>query len=83
MGEDGIAMMVRCPVKGHDWQVDGRATNCSMRADRKHKCWVRHGDPREARVTVDKNGATCGAGGGSIVTEDWHGFLRDGELVPV
>lgn len=77
-GPDGIALMVRCP-NGHDWHVDGRASNCTMPDDNIHKCWVRHGDPRECRVTVDKNGATCAAGAGSIQAgDDYHGFLIDG-----
>jgi hypothetical protein len=46
---------------------------------RPHKCWVRHGEP--PLLTVDKNGDTCGAGAGSIQAGDWHGFLRNGELV--
>ena len=79
-GADGIALMVRCP-DGHDWHVDSRASNCGLPDDNVHKCWVRHGDPRECRVTVDKNGVTCSAGAGSIQTPNWHGFLRDGQLV--
>lgn len=47
---------------------------------RTHWCWVRHGDPRTGRVTVDKNGTTCNAGAGSIQSARWHGFLTDGEL---
>lgn len=77
---DGIYLMVRCP-DGRDWAVDSRASNCGLPDDNEHRCWVRHGDPREARVTVDKNGLTCSVGAGSIQTEDWHGFLRDGQLV--
>lgn len=79
-GPDGIALMVRCPG-GHDWHVDSRASNCGSPDDDVHACWVRHGDPRECRVTVDKNGNTCSAGAGSIATPNWHGFLRDGQLV--
>lgn len=79
-GPDGIALMVRCP-DGHDWTVDGRASNCTRPEDDTHHCWVRHGDPRECHVTVDKNGDTCSAGAGSIATPKWHGFLRDGRLV--
>lgn len=78
-GVDGIYLMVRCP-DGHDWAVDSQASNCT-RPGEPHKCWIRHGDPRECRVTVDKNGDTCSAGAGSIGTPNWHGFLRDGELV--
>lgn len=79
-GPDGIALMVRCPG-GHDWHVDSRAANCGRPDDNTHQCWVRHGDPRECRVTVDKDGDTCSAGAGSILTSNWHGFLRDGRLV--
>lgn len=78
-GEDGIYLMVRLP-DGHDWAVDSQASNCT-RPGEPHRCWVRHGDPRECRVTVDKNGDTCAAGAGSIATPGWHGFLRNGLLV--
>lgn len=45
-----------------------------------HRCWVRHGDVRQ-EVHVDKQGDTCGAGGGSIISPDgWHGFLHNGHL---
>lgn len=77
-GLDGIALMVRCP-DGHDWTVDSEASNCTRKGE-PHQCWVRHGDPREYRVTVDKNGDTCAAGAGSIATPEYHGFLRDGVL---
>lgn len=77
-GEDGIYLMVRCP-DGHDWAVDSQASNCT-RPGEPHQCWVRHGDPRACRVTVDKNGDTCAAGAGSIQTPGWHGFLREGVL---
>lgn len=76
---DGIYLMVRLPNR-HDWAVDSEASNCTRKGE-KHHCWVRHGDPRECRVTVDKNGDTCAAGAGSILSGDWHGFLRDGQLV--
>lgn len=64
---------------GHDWMIDGRASNCTMPDDDVHRCWVRHGEP--PNLTVDKNGHTCAAGAGSIQTPKWHGFLRNGELV--
>lgn len=44
-----------------------------------HKCWVRHGEP--PKITVDKDGITCGAGAGSIQVGGFHGFLRDGIFV--
>lgn len=76
---DGLYLMVRCP-DGHDWAVDSQCSNCT-RPGEDHECWVRHGDPRACHVTVDKNGNTCSAGAGSILTPTWHGFLRDGVLV--
>jgi hypothetical protein len=62
--------------------IDGICSNCTDREDALkggHKCWVRHGDA--PLITVDKNGKTCGAGGGSILSGSYHGFLRNGELV--
>lgn len=76
-GPDGNTLIVRCP-DGHDWIVDSRASNCTMPQDNVHKCWVRHGTAPD--ITVDKNGLTCAAGAGSILTPKWHGFLRNGWL---
>jgi len=59
--------------------MDDRASNCGSRDDDEHRCWVRHGEPPD--LTVDKQGLTCTAGAGSIVTDTWHGFLRGGYLV--
>jgi len=56
--------------------IDSRASNCTLPDDNVHKCWVRHGEA--PNFTVDKNGATCAAGAGSIQTSNWHGFLRNG-----
>lgn len=77
-GSDGRCLTVRLP-DGHDWCIDSRASNCTMPDDTEHRCWVRHGEPPE--ITVNKDGLTCGAGGGSIQTANWHGFLTAGELV--
>jgi len=77
-GDDGRALICRVPKK-HDWHIDGPCSNCT-RPNEPHKCWVRHGEP--PNITVDKNGNTCAAGAGSILTSEWHGFLRGGELVP-
>jgi hypothetical protein len=77
-GPDGRTLIVKCPPDGHDWIVDSRASNCTMPQDDVHKCWVRHGEAPD--ITVDKNGHTCAAGGGSILTPKWHGFLRNGWL---
>jgi hypothetical protein len=79
-GPDGIALAVQCHGQ-HTWHVDARASNCGRPDDNTHHCWVRHGDPRECHVTVDKDGDTCSAGAGSIVVPGWHGFLRGGRLV--
>lgn len=78
VGPDGRALMVRTP--GGDWHIDGPASNCARPQEPEaHKCWVRHGEP--PRLTVDKQGETCQAGGGSILIGGYHGFLRDGHLV--
>lgn len=74
---DGKHLHVVLP-DGHHWDVDSRASNCDLPHDRFHRCWVRHGDP--PTVTVDKAGNTCRAGAGSILTDSYHGFLRNGVL---
>ena len=71
-------LIVKTP-SGGDWDIDSRASNCAKPDDKLHRCWVRHGTP--PNVTVDKNGLTCPAGGGSIISRGWHGFLRQGRLV--
>lgn len=77
VGEDGRRLYVVCP-SGITWCIDGRASNCTMPEDNNHKCWVRHGTVPQ--ITVDKNGVTCAAGGGSIIAGNYHGFLRNGEF---
>ena len=76
---DGRYLIVRLP-DGHDWCIDARASNCTMRDDKVHHCWVRRGEP--PNLHVDKSGFTCRAGAGSIQTNKWHGFLHNGALVP-
>ena len=78
-GADGRSLYVILP-NGKQWAIDGRASNCSMPEDSEHRCWVRHGEP--PFITVDKNGNTCAAGGGSIQAGDYHGFLRNGVFDP-
>lgn len=80
LGDDGRSLVVRCP-DGQDWMIDSRASNCTMKDDVLHHCWIRHGSPEAGDLHVDKNGNTCAAGAGSIQTANWHGFLRNGELV--
>lgn len=74
---DGRHLMATCP-NGDVWDIDGRASNCTMPEERTHRCWVRHGEPPD--ITVDKNGHTCSAGAGSIATGDYHGFLQNGSF---
>jgi hypothetical protein len=61
---------------GYLWDIDGRASNCTMKDDKQHRCWVRHGEP--PTITVDKAGPTCKAGAGSIKVDGYHGFLKNG-----
>ncbi len=70
-------LIVVCP-DGASWSIDSRATNCALPDDRVHRCWVHSGEP--TRITVDKNGRTCAAGGGSIQTPGYHGFLINGSF---
>ncbi len=80
-GPDGHHLIVKTP-EGL-WHVDGRASNCTRSDDNEHRCWVRHGVP--PNVTVNKNGDTCGCGcsiGIPWPSMRYHGFLRNGELVP-
>lgn len=72
---DGKHLMAVTP-DGHHWDIDGRASNCTMPDDTTHRCWVRSGEP--PNVTAGKAGHTCQAGAGSIATPGYHGFLRDG-----
>ena len=83
---DGKHLICMVPDKdwpeGHPWQIDGRAGNCTMKDERTHRCWVRHGSPEDGTLHVDKAGHTCKAGAGSIQTNNWHGFLHQGCLEP-
>jgi hypothetical protein len=67
-----------CQVCGKPYHECGGRNGHGFVDSRPHQCWVRHGTP--PGLTVDKNGITCGAGGGSIATPNWHGFLRNGFL---
>ena len=82
---DGRHLHVICPSGDSssyaDWNVDSRASNCDQKDDRTHRCWIRHGDPAQGALTVDKNGATCKAGAGSIQIGNYHGFVRGFALV--
>lgn len=63
---------------GHEWDTDSRASNCTMKEDRQHRCWVKQGEP--PHIHIDKDGNTCAAGAGSILSGDYHGFLHHGKL---
>jgi|SRR6185312_241911 len=80
----GTHVYVVLPDRGdgylHHWNVDGRCSNCTLPEDREHRCWVRSGDPRAGTLHVDKNGRTCAAGAGSILSGKYHGFLHGGVL---
>ena len=75
-GPDGLSLHVKLP-DGSTWFVDGPASNCT-RKDVPHNCWVREGDP--PNVTIIGGANICGVGGGSIMTPQYHGFLRHGWL---
>ena len=77
---DGRHLWVFLP-NGQSWSPDYRARNCTMPTDRLHRCWVKHGSPEDGTIHVDKVGLTCAAGGGSIGSTGWHGFLEHGFLV--
>lgn len=70
--------MLVCKTPGGEWIIDSRASNCTMKDDRVHRCWIRHGEV--PNITVNKLGHTCAAGAGSIQCGSYHGFLRNGEL---
>lgn len=84
---DGRCLVVKLP-NGQEWVIDSQASNCDRRGEA-HDCWCRHGEP--PHVTVDKlpepGRSTCSAGAGSVGSgrgdQHWHGFLRNGELMPV
>lgn len=77
--QDGPQLTVVLP-DNTPWNIDSRASNCTMPYDYSHRCWIREGEP--PNVTAGKNGNTCAAGAGSIATPNYHGFLRNGVIKP-
>lgn len=84
-GLDGRCMVAVLPG-GHEWMIDGPASNCTLPDDDLHRCWIRHGTP--PLLTVNKAGGpdasairTCAAGAGSVQAGSYHGFLVNGEFV--
>lgn len=69
-----------CGEPYHKHDIYGKVGCPKFVESRPHKCWVRHGDPKTGNLHVDKNGVTCGAGAGSILAKDYHGFLHHGYL---
>lgn len=72
-GPDGIALVVVLPPavedsRGHWWHVDGP----SRSGGKAGPAWSRTGDPKASPPTVTVTP--------SILTGDYHGFLRDGVL---
>lgn len=63
---------------GRGWMPESRASNCTMPNDKRHRCWVLHGEG--LGLTANKAGVTCGAGAGSIQCGVWHGWLEGGFL---
>lgn len=74
---DGNHFLVLCP-SGIPWDTNSRASNCTMKDDKTHRCWCIHGVA--PKLTADKKGDTCKAGAGSIQSGNWHGFLTNGIL---
>lgn len=68
-GADGKGWCVRLP-DGSDWLTEGKANNCGCPDEPAHRCWTRSGT--SPRLTVSP----------SIATSRWHGYLKDGCLVP-
>lgn len=65
---------------GRVWDIDSRCSNCTLRDERTHRCWIRSGSAEAGTMSVGKAGGhTCSAGGGSILVPGWHGFLTDFE----
>lgn len=69
-------LVVVCP-NGVAFDTDMRATNCNKLQDRLHRCWEKKGEP--PLVTI--GGPLSDNGVGSIQCGNWHGYLRDGNLV--
>lgn len=77
---DGMSLAVKLP-NGHDWHIDGMASNCGLKAGRPAGtfCWQRSGIP--PNITVQRASCPhCGVGGGSVQGGNWHGFLTAGVL---
>lgn len=80
MGFEDVERHLMCVLpNGHEWHMTGRASNCTLPFDGKHRCWVIH-EEAPGVFHVDKGGNTCAAGAGSIAAPGWHGFLHHGEM---
>lgn len=77
-GKDKRALRVVAP-NGKIWSIDGRAPDCSMRHDVKHKCWHRTGSPDRNTLSVEIGGP-CRNGDPTFVVGDFWGTLIHGKL---
>jgi hypothetical protein len=75
---DGQHLFVMLPDNS-PFDCMSRAGNCGLKEDTVHRCWQVTGTPPQ--TTLGKGEPTCPAGASSILTPEWHGFLRDGTLV--
>jgi hypothetical protein len=73
---DGTHLFGVLPT-GYQWDMDSRASNCTLPNERAHRCWTKTGSPEAGTLDVGKGGHTCAAGAGSIDAPGWHGFLRN------
>ena len=80
VGYDGLTIVVVLP-DGTYFYTDARSSNCTRIDDNEHRCWVRNFTLSDDNPSLTKDGNTCSAGSGSIVTDKWHGLLRDGYLI--
>lgn len=84
---DGPALIIKLP-NGYNFLPGQGANNCNLKGT-DHDCWCVHGEV--PNLTIDKEPepgrpATCTEGAGSILSaaqspQEWHGYVRNGELV--
>lgn len=86
-GDGGCPWWDNCPGQhlnavlphGATWDIDSRASNCTLKGDRLHRCWIKAGRAEDGTLTVNKAAqppeTTCAAGAGSIQSGAWHGYL--------
>lgn len=71
-----------CKTCGVKYSDHNKKKPCDRYVDaRPHKCWVRSGIAPALSAGKGAKGQSCTAGGGSILTPEYHGHLVKGELV--